>query len=129
MQRKFNKSIKNEDAMYKRLAMGTMMEIKNKELLENPDHVEFKDKEAMLNPFTFERYYMEQLNRDAENEPRPINPADYEPKKFDPAAPKEYMNQRQRMEQFFVDYKLYTENKKEQHDRTALFYILEQFFE
>ena len=80
MQRKFNKSIKDENAHYKRLALGTMMEIKNKELMENPDHVEFKDKEAMLNPFTFERWYMGQLAIDAEREARPINPADFEPK-------------------------------------------------
>ena len=129
MQRKFNKSIKDEDAIYKGLAMSTMMEVKIKEQMENPDYVDYKDKEAMVNPFTFERFYLNQLNRDSLNEPRPINPADFEPKKIDPTAPKEYLTPRQREEQFHADYKLFTENKKEQQDRTALFYILEQFFE
>ena len=129
MQRKFNKEIKDEDALYKRLAMQTMMEVRIKEQMENPDYVEYKDKEAMVNPFTFEHFYLNQLSRDSLNAPRPINAADFEPKKIDPTAPKEYLTPRQREEQFFVDYKLYTENKKEQQDRTALFYILEQFFE
>jgi len=35
-----------------------MMEIKNRELLDNPDHMYFKDKDAMVHPFTFDRFYM-----------------------------------------------------------------------
>ena len=31
---------------------------------------------------TFERWYAKVLEEDARKEPRPINPADYEPKKF-----------------------------------------------
>jgi len=46
-----------------------------------------------------------------------------------PGAPTEYLNQRERERKFFDDFALFAENKKEQQDRTALFYILEQFFE
>jgi len=57
VQRKFNKKVKNPDALYKQLAMGAMMEMKHKELLANPDNLTFKDKDAMFHPFTFERFY------------------------------------------------------------------------
>lgn len=41
----------------------------------------------------------------------------------------EYLDQRARENQFFEDHALFLENKKEQQDRTKLFYILEQFYE
>jgi hypothetical protein len=37
------------------------------------------------------------------------------------------MSDREKKEAFWKDHKLYRENKKEQIDRTELFYILEQF--
>ena len=79
-QRAFNKSIKNEDALYKQLAYGAIVEQQYKEQYYNPDHVTFKDKEVILNPHTFERWYIEQLSMEAHREPRSINPEDYEPK-------------------------------------------------
>ena len=65
MQRNFNKHVKDPDAFYKQLAMGAMIEVKNKWLTENPDHRFFKDKDAMFNPHSFERYYINQLEMDA----------------------------------------------------------------
>ena len=44
------------------------------------------DKEYLVSPFTFERFYMEQLETDAKTDPRPINVDDYEPKRFRIAA-------------------------------------------
>ena len=132
MQRSFNKSIKNEDAIFKRLAFGAIVEQKYKEQMNNPDTVTFKDKEIQVSPYTFERWYLKQLESEQYREPRPINPEDYEPKSFMKAAgapEPEYLNQRQREKQFFEDHALVQENKKEQQDRMKLFYILEQFYE
>jgi len=38
MQREFNKSIKNEDALFKSMAFGAVTEMKYKHQVENPDH-------------------------------------------------------------------------------------------
>ena len=43
-QREYNKSIKNEDALYKQMAYGAILEQKYKTSIENPDHVTFMDK-------------------------------------------------------------------------------------
>lgn len=48
------------------------------------------DKVYMFSSHTFERKYMEQLEKDAKSPPRTINPADYEPK-FDEAVSAEQM--------------------------------------
>lgn len=81
--------------------------------MENPDHQTFKDKDAMFHPFTFERYYLEQLEKDSLYEPRAFESADFEPKKAVPGAPTEFLNLTERRDQFFDDHRLYVENKKE----------------
>lgn len=62
------------------------MEQKYKTQSENPDHKTYMDKENLVSPFTFERYYMQQLESDARTSPRPINMDDFKPKKFMRAA-------------------------------------------
>ena len=131
-QRYYNKSIKNEDALYKQLAYGVMVEQKYKKQWETPDNETFKDKEYYVSNLTFERYYMGELEREAKLKPREINPDDYKPKKFmlsRKAKAPEWMDEKARKKNFMEDYALMKENKKEQYDRTALFYILEQFYE
>lgn len=132
MQRRYNKSIKDDDALYKQMAYGAMVEQKYKKQMDTPDQLTFIDKEFQYSPYTFERWYLNQLELDAKAQPRSINQDDYVPKKF--MKPKKadeptYLNQAAREEKFFMDHKLFLENKKEQHDRTSLFYILEQFYE
>ena len=129
MQREYNKTIKNEDALFKSMAYGAVAEMKIKHQMENPDHLNFKDKTYMFSPNTFERFYMEQLDKDAKVAPREINANDYEPKYNLPDEPSPYLNQRGREEKFFDDHALFMEKKKEQQDRIKLFYILEQFYE
>lgn len=81
-QRSYNRSIKDQDALYKQMAYGAIVEMKYKHQMENRDTVTFKDHEYKTNPYTFERWYMGQLELDAKAKPRPINESDYEPKKF-----------------------------------------------
>lgn len=129
MQREFNKSIKNEDALFKSMAFGAVTEMKYKHQVENPDHENYMDKKYQFSPYTFERFYMDQLEKDAKVAPREVNAADYEPKYDIQSEPTPYMNQQAREEQFFDDHTLFMENKKDQQDRIKLFYILEQFYE
>ena len=131
-QREYNKSIKNEDALYKQMAYGAILEQKYKTSIENPDHVTFMDKRHRFQDNSFERWYINQMEIEAKKDPRPINEADYQPKKFVGVTGQPlptYLNQEQREKKFFEDHSLFIENKKEQQDRTKLFYILEQFFE
>lgn len=131
-QRKYNKTIKNEDALFKKLAFGVMTEQKYKQQYENPDNDTHKDKEYYISHDTFERFYLRQLEIEAKQEPRPINPADYLPKKHlvsKKGKQPEWLDEVQQREKYFEDLALLRENKKEQHDRTALFFILEQFYE
>jgi len=44
MQREYNKSIKDEDALYKRMALGAVTEMKYKTQVENPDNLNHMDK-------------------------------------------------------------------------------------
>lgn len=77
--------------------------------MENPDQITFMDIEYQMSPFTFERFYLQQLEVDAMKPARSINPADYEPKKrtFEDGATPAYMGVRDRERQFFEDYELY----------------------
>ena len=75
---------------------------------------------------------MGELEREAKLKPREINPDDYKPKKFMLSRKDkmpEWMDEKARKKNFMEDYALVKENKKEQYDRTALFYILEQLYE
>lgn len=65
MQREYNKSIKNEDSLYKQLAFGTMMEMKYKDMLENPMGKQRRDLKAMFDDTTFDRWYINQLELEA----------------------------------------------------------------
>lgn len=68
--------------MYKYLALSAMTEQKYKKEMEHPQLKSLLDKEYMFSNHTFERRYLRQLERDALREARPINEADYKPKKF-----------------------------------------------
>jgi len=85
-QRNYNKEIKDEEALYKQMAYGAMVETKYKNQIADRDNDTFKDKEYILSPYTFERWYMGQLELDAKSDPRPIIENDYQPKKFMRAA-------------------------------------------
>merc|ERR1712060_137244 len=131
-QKAFNKSVQNEDALFKSMAYSAMVDQKYKTQMENPDHVTFKDKEYMTSPYTFERYYINQLEKEALRPARAINPEDYEPKKFMRAASAkepQFLTRKEAGQQFLEDHSKFMENKKEQVDRTKLYYILEQFYE
>ena len=132
MQRRYNKSIKDPDALYKQLAFAAVTEQKYKKKVEEGDNMDHLDKEYQYSPFTFERYYINQLEQDAQKEPRPVNPDDYKPKKFiraEKAEEPRFLYRKEREEKYFEDHKLFLENKKEQIDRTKIFFILEQFYE
>lgn len=114
------------------MAYGAMVEKQYEWEIENKDSKTNRDKVIQFSPFTFERWYMDELEKDAMKAPREVKEADYQPKTFmRPAgtdAP-QYLNRSERIEKYEEDHSLYMENKKEQQDRTALFYILEQFYE
>lgn len=131
MQREFNKSIKDPDAQYKQLAFSAMLEQKGKEIMDRPGKSSLDKIELMFFSRTFPRWYLTELEKDAHREPRPINADDFKPRKsFEiPAADAQFMNQKERENQMFDDHRIYQENRKEQMERTQLFYILEQFFE
>ena len=100
-QRNYNKEIKDEEALYKQMAYGAMVETKYKNQIADRDNDTFKDKEYILSPYTFERWYMGQLELDAKSDPRPIIENDYQPKKFMRAAAADepvYLKQREREE-------------------------------
>jgi len=78
MQREFNKSVKDVDAQYKSLAFATMLEQQGKEIMQRPGKSSNDKLELMFFERTFPRWYLQELDKDAHRNPRPIDPADYE---------------------------------------------------
>mgnify|MGYP000846699357 FL=1 len=72
---------------------------------------------------------MRQLDLDALKDPRPIHEEQFQPRKIPNGTVTEFEDRREREKKFLKDHRLYSDNKKEVHDRQKLFYILEQFFE
>ena len=128
-QREFNRSIKDPDAPYKQIAFMTMEDRKNEEIMkQKQDLRSYAHESIMYADNTFERWYARVLEEDAKKSPRTIDPADYEPKKFIKPSSEElptWKSASEREEQFFGDHSLYLENKKENLDRSQLFYVLE----
>ncbi|TNV72079.1 hypothetical protein FGO68_gene11801 [Halteria grandinella] len=90
-----------------------------------------KDDLISMGVSDFSEFYKQELQKDAKKAPRPVNPADYVPKrgKVDAAKADEgFKTTAEREQEYFKDYELYKENKKEQLDRNQLFFVLEQFF-
>ena len=132
-QREFNRSIKDHDAHFKQIAFMQMQDRKNAEIMQQKQDLRsYAHESIMYADNTFERWYAQVLNQDAKKDPRPVNPLDYEPKKFIKASSEElptWKSASEREEQFFREHAIYLENKKENLDRSLLFYVLEQFFE
>lgn len=76
-QPEFNKSIKNEDALYKFMAYSGMLEKKRRENIDKTR----KDNTMIYGIENFEEFYKRELQTDAKRDPRPINPDDYLPKR------------------------------------------------
>lgn len=131
MQREQNMAVKDPDAQYKHLAFATMLEQEGKAIMDRPGKSAPDKLEWTYINDTFSRWYLRELEKDAKRDPRPVNPADFKPKKpFQmPAEDEHFLTKPEREAAFFEEQKLFLENKKEQQERTQLFYVLEQFFE
>ena len=106
----FNKEVKNEDALYKFLAYSGMLEKKRREDLNKTR----KNNEISFGLENFEEFYKGELQRDAKKDPRPVNAADYLPKRGAPANPAEgFKNTKEREADYFREFELYKENKSE----------------
>ena len=139
-QRIFNKSkefwgrVQDEDALIKSLAFGTIIDQEKKKLYEKKDAT-YHEK-IRLHEFTkdFETFYMKVLFNDSQRPARhvPMDKSHYaykEELRPKDTPPPQWKNDDEKMLDFEQDFKLYQENKKEQIQRTELFYILEQFYE
>lgn len=112
-QPEFNKSIKNEDSLYKFLAYSAMLEKNRRADL---------DKTRKNNVITygiqnFEEFYKRELQTDAKRDPRPVNPEDFQPKRgVDNAKAGEgFKTQLEEEAEYFREYELYKENKSKSH--------------
>ena len=124
-QPEFNRGIVDEDAFYKHLAYSGMLEKQRSADKQKT----FADPQAYGGLDSFESWYQEELLRDARTPPRPINEADYLPKRLTVAQrhqAEKYPGIRQVRDQFLEDHKLYKENKLEQRERSELMFVLEK---
>jgi hypothetical protein len=107
-QPEFNSQIKNEDALYKFLAYSGVLEKKRRENLDKTR----KNNELVYGIENFEEFYKQELQRDAKRDPRPINPADYQPKRVDNSKAGEgFLTTGEREAQYFNEFEIYKENK------------------
>lgn len=108
-QREFNKSVKNEDALYKFLAYTGMLEKKRREDVNKTR----KSEEIAFGIDTFEEFYKKQLQKDFKKEPREIDMSKFQPKKgIDQTKVDEgFMTRDQKEESYWRDYELFKENK------------------
>jgi hypothetical protein len=131
-QREFNNRVKNEDALYKHLAMQATIDEKARRIIEDRNETKYEKARVTYENLSFERYYLKQLLNDAKHPARPLEMDHVKPEKVlrpkDTPAPT-YQTYEQKAEDFYADFELYQENKKAQIDRIELFYILEQFYE
>ena len=89
-QREFNRSVKDHDAHYKQIAFMQMQDRKNEEILQQKQDLRsYAHESVMFADNTFERWYARVLQEDSKKDPRPVNPLDYEPKKFIKASSEE----------------------------------------
>ena len=105
MQRELNKSIKNPDSQYKHLAFATMLEQEGKAIMDRPGKTDPEKLELMHIGETFPRWYLEELEKDAQRDPRPIDPTVFRPKKpFEmPKVTAEFMDRKAREKALFED--------------------------
>jgi hypothetical protein len=59
------------------MAYGAMVEKQYEWEIENKDSKTNRDKVIQFSPFTFERWYMDELEKDAMKAPREVKEADY----------------------------------------------------
>lgn len=64
-QRDFNNRIKNEDALFKQLAFGSILDQKNQAIIESRESTHLQRGEVIVESNNFERAYMKQLGHDA----------------------------------------------------------------
>lgn len=126
----FNKSIKNEDAIFKFLAYTGNLE-KNRrenrqETLDNTILQQGGD--------VFSTYYLDMLWQDAFKEPREIDEEALQPKvnikdnQLLQNKDKEYKTRLERREEYFDNYEEYKEGRLQQRERKQLYSILEEMF-
>lgn len=131
-QREFTNRVKDEDALYKHLAYQTIRNEKRKAIMNDKDATPDDKFQIMFNGNTFEHFYAEQLMKDATQPPRPVEMENVKPAKVlrakDTPAPK-LMTREDSEAQYWEDHSLYLERKKDQIDRTEMYYVLEQFYE
>lgn len=90
------KKVKDEDALYKFMALSGMIEKKRREDIEKTR----KSVEIACGMHTFEEYYKDQLLRDSKKEPRKINEEDYIVQKRINQEEK-FLNTKEKEEQYF----------------------------
>ena len=67
-----------------------MQDRKNEEILQQKQDLRsYAHESVMFADNTFERWYARVLQEDSKKDPRPVNPLDYEPKKFIKASSEE----------------------------------------
>lgn len=107
------------------MAYSGMLEKKRREDIDKTR----KNNEMIYGMENFEEFYKGELKKDSKLPPRPINPADYQQKRVDNSKAAEgFKDSAQREADYFSEFELFKENKREQQERNQLFFVLEQFF-
>jgi len=94
-----------------------------------------QDPAALAGFQSFHQEYMKELERDIKRPAREINADDFVMKRQrttqGPSDRQEagYLDESGRREKFMDEHQRYKEGRLEEHERTELFYVLEQFFE
>lgn len=73
-----------------------------------------KDDMPAYNIDVFEQFYRRQLRKDAQRDPRPIVPEEYQKKKI--VDPQPYLTYQERKASYYKDFELYKENKSKCKD-------------
>lgn len=124
----FNKELKNEDALFKFLAFSGMLEQSRREDINKTR----KNNELIYGVENFTEFYKQELQKDSKKEPRPIDPELYQQRRgteTDAAKIGEgFKTHADKEADYFREYELFKENKKEQLERNQLFFVFEQFF-
>lgn len=117
-QPEFNQELKNEDALYKFMAFSGMLEKKRREDIDKTR----KNNEMIYGLENFEEFYKGELKKDSKTAPRPINPADYIPKRVDNSKAAEgFKDAAQREADYFNEFELYKENKSKSNSNALSF--------
>jgi len=96
------------------MAYSGMLEKKRREDIDKTR----KNNEMIYGMENFEEFYKGELKKDSKLPPRPINPADYQQKRVDNSKAAEgFKDSAQREADYFSEFELFKENKREQQER------------